>query len=48
MSHRRIWIRLQNGHVTIGGNASKNQGAFEDYFKGLEKKLRNSLSVEEK
>ena len=47
MSHRRIWIRLQNGHVTIGGNASKNQASFEGYFKDLEKKLRNSLSGEE-
>jgi cytochrome c biogenesis protein len=47
MSHRRIWIRLQNGHVTIGGNASKNQGSFEHYFKELETKLRNNLSREE-
>ena len=47
MSHRRIWIRLQNGHVTIGGNASKNQGSFEQYFKELETKLRNNLSREE-
>jgi cytochrome c biogenesis protein len=47
MSHRRIWIRLQNGHVTIGGNASKNQASFEGYFKELEKKLRNSLSRED-
>jgi cytochrome c biogenesis protein len=47
MSHRRIWIRLQNGHVTIGGNASKNQASFEGDFKDLEKKLRNSLSRED-
>jgi cytochrome c biogenesis protein len=47
MSHRRIWIRLQNGHVTIGGNASKNQASFEQYFKELETKLRNNLSREE-
>ena len=47
MSHRRIWIRMQNGHVTIGGNASKNQGSFEQYFKELETKLQNSLSREE-
>jgi cytochrome c biogenesis protein len=48
VSHRRVWIRLQNGHVTIGGNASKNQAAFEPYFEGLVKKLKNSLSGEEK
>jgi cytochrome c biogenesis protein len=47
MSHRRIWIRIQGGHVTIGGNASKNQASFEQYFKELETKLRNSLSREE-
>jgi cytochrome c biogenesis protein len=48
MSHRRIWIRLQNGHVTIGGNASKNQASFEMYFKELESKLKKQLSTEEK
>jgi cytochrome c biogenesis protein len=47
MSHRRIWIRMQNGHVAIGGNASKNQGAFEQYFKTLETKLKNNFSREE-
>jgi len=48
MSHRRIWVRLQNGHVTIGGNASKNQASFEQYFKELETKLRHNLSTEDK
>jgi cytochrome c biogenesis protein len=47
MSHRRIWIRLQNGHVTIGGNSSKNQASFEQFFKELERKLKNNLSMEE-
>jgi cytochrome c biogenesis protein len=46
ISHRRIWIRLQNGHVTIGGNASKNQASFEQCFKELETKLRKRLSRE--
>jgi len=48
MSHRRIWVRLQDGHVTIGGNANKNQASFEMYFKELETKLRHNLSTEEK
>jgi cytochrome c biogenesis protein len=48
MSHRRIWIRLQNGHVTIGGNASKNQASFEQYFELLAKKLKKQLTGEEK
>jgi cytochrome c biogenesis protein len=47
ISHRRVWIRLQNGHVTIAGNASKNQAAFEQYFEGLVKKLKQTLSTEE-
>jgi len=47
MSHRRIWIRLQNGHVTMGGNASKNQASFEQYFEGLAKKLKKQLTGEE-
>ena len=47
MSHRRIWIRIQNGSVTVGGNASKNQGAFEGYFEELAKKLKKHLSGEE-
>jgi cytochrome c biogenesis protein len=47
MSHRRIWIRLQNGVVSIGGNASKNQASFEQYFEGLAKKLKKQLSGEE-
>ncbi|MBL0226602.1 MAG: cytochrome c biogenesis protein ResB [Geobacteraceae bacterium] len=46
MSHRRIWIRMQNGHVTIGGNASKNPASFEQCFKDLETKLKNNLSTE--
>jgi cytochrome c biogenesis protein len=47
MSHRRIWIRLQNGVVTIGGNASKNQASFEQYFEQLAEKLNNRLTREE-
>jgi len=47
MSHRRIWIRIQSGTVTIGGNASKNQAAFEQYFEELAKKLKSHLSGEE-
>jgi len=47
MSHRRIWIRLQNGHVTMGGNASKNQASFEQHFELLAKKLKTQLTVEE-
>ena len=47
MSHRRVWIRIQDGSVTIGGNASKNQGAFEGQFQDLAHKLKQELSREE-
>lgn len=47
LSHRRIWIRLQDGHVVMGGNTNKNQASFEMYFKELETKLGNKLSREE-
>ena len=47
MSHRRVWVRIQNGSVTIGGNASKNQGAFEQQFEVLATKLKNQLTGEE-
>lgn len=47
MSHRRVWVRIQGGTVTIGGNASKNQAAFEQYFEDLAKKLKKQLTGEE-
>jgi cytochrome c biogenesis protein len=44
MSHRRIWVRIQGGTVTIGGNASKNHGAFQQNFEGLVERLRTDLA----
>ncbi|MBC8019397.1 MAG: cytochrome c biogenesis protein ResB [Verrucomicrobia bacterium] len=46
MSHRRVWIRIQSGIVTIGGNASKNPAAFERYFELLAQKLKKQLTGE--
>lgn len=46
MSHRRIWVRIQHGTVTIGGNASKNQGGFQQTFDGLADRLRKDLTKE--
>ena len=46
MSHRRIWIRIQKGAVTVGGNASKNQGAFQQSFEGLVERLKADLASE--
>ncbi|MHB8123525.1 MAG: cytochrome c biogenesis protein ResB [Desulfuromonadaceae bacterium] len=47
MSHRRIWVRVENGTVTIGCNASKNQGGFQLFMEELVTNLRNQLSAEE-
>ncbi len=47
MSHRRIWVRIKGGEVTIGGNTSKNQGSFQHYFDGLVEKLKTHLATEE-
>ena len=47
MSHRRIWVRIENGTVTIGGNASKNQGGFQLFMEQLLTKLKNQLSKED-
>ncbi len=46
MSHRRIWVRIQDGAVTIGGNASKNQGAFQQTFEKLVDRLRTTIGTE--
>jgi cytochrome c biogenesis protein len=46
MSHRRIWIRIQDGAVTIGGNASKNPAAFQQKFEGLVARLNTVLTTE--
>ncbi len=48
MSHRRVWVRIQNGAVTIGGNASKNQAGFQLFMERLASKLKTDLSGEEK
>lgn len=47
MSHRRIWVRVENGTVTIGGHASKNQGGFQLYLEQLLARLNNRLSTED-
>ena len=46
MSHRRIWVRIQDGTVTIGGNASKNQAEFQQSFDRLAGRLEAELTKE--
>ena len=40
MSHKRVWIRVRKGHVTLGGSANKNQPGFQLAFDGLVDKLK--------
>jgi cytochrome c biogenesis protein len=40
LSHKRIWIKVANGRVTLGGTASKNQPAFQLFFDELVNKLK--------
>lgn len=46
MSHRRIWVRIQDGSVTIGGNASKNNASFQLVFEALVDRLKKDLGKE--
>lgn len=43
MSHRRIWVRIHGGTISVGGNASKNQGAFKQSFESLVERLKTNL-----
>lgn len=48
MTHRRIWIRIDNDTLTIGGNSSKNHAAFQHTLERLVEKLNSNLVTEEK
>lgn len=48
LSHRRVWIRIQENSVTIGGNSSKNQSSFQNSFEGLVECLKDELSREKR
>jgi cytochrome c biogenesis protein len=41
LSHRRIWVRVTHGRVTMGGSASKNPAGFQLVFDALVGKLKN-------
>lgn len=41
MSHRRVWARIADDGVTVGGSASKNPAGFEMQFDELVQKLNN-------
>jgi cytochrome c biogenesis protein len=39
LSHRRVWVRVESGRITIGGTSNKNQAAFQLFFDSLLEKL---------
>ena len=41
LSHKRIWVRVAHGRVTMGGTASKNPAGFQLVFDDLVGKLKN-------
>jgi cytochrome c biogenesis protein len=41
LSHKRIWVRVVRGRITMGGTASKNQAGFQLAFDELAQKLKN-------
>ncbi|GFO53000.1 cytochrome c biogenesis protein ResB [Geomonas sp. Red276] len=42
MSHRRVWARISDDGVTVGGSASKNPAGFEMQFDDLVEKLNKA------
>lgn len=40
LSHKRLWVRVVNGRVTIGGTASKNPANFQLLFDELTEKVK--------
>jgi cytochrome c biogenesis protein len=47
MSHRRIWVRIENGVVLIGGNSSKNHAGFHIFMEQLSSRLKTRLDQED-
>ena len=44
LSHRRIWVRIHKGSITIGGNAHKNPAAFNLFFDRISEKYTSQIS----
>jgi cytochrome c biogenesis protein len=44
MSHKRVWVRIESGRVTIAGAANKNQNAFQLLFDQLAEKFKKAAS----
>jgi cytochrome c biogenesis protein len=44
-SHRRVWVRLEGGRLTLAGAAAKNPSAFREAFEELERALRERTEL---
>jgi cytochrome c biogenesis protein len=42
-SHKRVWFRITNGRVVVGGSASKNPAGFQILFDDLVGKLKKTV-----
>jgi cytochrome c biogenesis protein len=42
LSHRRVWVRIAHGKITMAGTASKNPAGFQINFDHMVDKLKNS------
>jgi cytochrome c biogenesis protein len=47
LSHRRIWVRVSDGKVVIGGNASKNPAGFQLAYDRMLARITAELSAKE-
>jgi len=41
LSHKRVWVRIAHGKITMAGTASKNPSGFQLIFDGLVEKTKN-------
>jgi cytochrome c biogenesis protein len=47
LSHRRVWVRVRDGEVLVGGNASKNPAGFQLAFERLLEHIKTELGARE-
>ena len=48
LSHRRVWVRIKDGEVVVGGNTNKNPAGFELAFERLVQTIKGELAPGEK
>jgi cytochrome c biogenesis protein len=44
LSHRRVWVRIKDGEIVIGGNTNKNPAGFELAFDKLVLSIKGELA----